>query len=213
MTDSSAATSDPPVSPKRHRPRWLLAILLVVTLVALGAAVDRGEFRAIDRWGYQHRVSQSRVLQPLTDPAGVSASALIACTALFRLRSRKKIGAIWLAAFAASLVIEIVGKATVETPFAAPNTLVGTSIHQGSFPSGHTMRAAALAGLLTTAWPRLRLVFVLWAAGTIVLIEVSAMHSTSEVLGGLLGGLALIAAASAAGGTRSEPSPSTPLIE
>ena len=91
------------------------------------------------------------------------------------------------------------------TPFAAPNTLIGTSITQGSFPSGHTMRAIVLAGALATAWPRFRWLAILWAAATVALIEISGMHSPSEVVGGVLGGLALIGAAWAAGGMRSQP--------
>jgi len=208
-TDAVSADSDvaAPFRP-RHLPlwRWFVPLSLLVGLVALGAAVDRGTLHSVDRWGYEHRASDPAALQPLTDPAELTVSALILFAALVGLRKRKRVATVWLAVYAVSLGTEIVGKALVTTPFAAPNTLVGTSITQGSFPSGHSMRVIVLAGALATAWPRSRWLAALWASATVALIEVSGMHSPSEVFGGVLGGLALIGAAWAAGGMMSEPS-------
>ena len=70
------------------------------------------------------------------------------------------------------------------------------------------MRAIVVAGAVATAWPRVRWLAFAWAAFTTVMVELSGMHTPSEVLGGILGGLAIVTTVWAFGGTRRDRSPS-----
>ena len=176
----------------RHS-RWLVPAALLAGLVALGIAVDAGELHSIDRYGFQH-------LQPLrgsgwrhlTDPVEAPVAALLMAIALLGLRARRPLAVAWAAAFAASFAIELIGKSVIERPFANPSHSLWTV--QGSFPSGHTMRAVVVAGALAAAWPQYRRALLVWAAATALLVELTGMHVISEVAGGLLAGLALVTA-------------------
>ena len=185
--------------------RWLIPAFLLIALVALGIAVNEHGMHWLDHYAYHGQPLRSDRLRFLTDPAEVPVAALLLLAALIKLRDQPRLVALWIGAFGASLVIEVVGKAVVERPFAATNTFLGTSIIQGSFPSGHTMRAIVVAGAIATAWPRLRWLAILAAAFIALMVELSGMHSPSEVLGGILGGLAIVSAVSACGGTRTAP--------
>jgi membrane-associated phospholipid phosphatase len=187
--------------------RWSVPALLLASLVALGVMVNQGALHSIDHYAYRQQPIQHSNWQSWTDPAEIPFAALILLAALIKMRQRPRLVALWIAAFGASLVIEVIGKALVERPFAATNTFLGTSIVQGSFPSGHTMRAIVVAGAVGTAWPRLRWPAIAWAAFTAVMVEVSGMHSPSEVIGGILGGLAIVTAVWASGGTQRESPP------
>jgi membrane-associated phospholipid phosphatase len=76
--------------------------------------------------------------------------------------------------------------------------LTRPALHQGSlhirgfdnsFPSGHTLRAVVVAAALGGP------VAAVWAAVSIVLLELAGWHTPSDVAGGiLLGGLALLGA-------------------
>jgi len=207
VTDTTPVIPEVAAPRRRNRTmawRWLVPAFLLVAVVALGIAVNEHGMHWLDHYAYHRQPRHSGRLRFLTDPAEVPVAALLLLAALIKLRHQPRLVALWIAAFGASLVIEVIGKALVERPFAATNTFLGTSIIQGSFPSGHTMRAIVVAGAVATAWPRLRWLAILWAAFTAVMVELSGMHSPSEVLGGILGGLAIVSAVWACG-TRTAP--------
>jgi undecaprenyl-diphosphatase len=70
----------------------------------------------------------------------------------------------------------------------------------GSFPSGHTIRALLVATLVIAFRPALRAPALVWFVGAVVALVVVAAHTPSDVLGGLLVGLALVLAVRAAPG-------------
>lgn len=177
----------------RSAGRWAAPAALFVALAALGAAVERGAVRGIDRFGYAH-------LQPLhkgdwshlADVASpVIACALVAVAAL-RLRSDARLAAAWLAALGAGAAVELICKPIIEHPYPHPDEMPWLA-HEG-FPSGHAMRGVIVAGALSAAWPRARGVLVAWAVANAVLVEVTRMHVPSEVIGGVIAGLALATA-------------------
>lgn len=108
----------------------------------------------------------------------------------------------WMLVFAASIPIELAGKRLVLRPHVDADRLPWHA-HDG-YPSGHTMRGVILAGVLAAAFPRARLPLIVWAAANAALVETTGMHPLSEVVGGLLGGAALVACVWAARRTRAE---------
>jgi membrane-associated phospholipid phosphatase len=178
--------------------------VLFAAATALGLLVHDGDLRAVDHYGFTE-------LMPLrgtdwthtTDPVDAPIAALLMVFALVKLRERRAVAVAWAAVFAASFVVELIGKATIERPFATPGHLLGPA--NGTFPSGHTMRALIVAAAFSVAWPRACWLFALWAAATLVVVEMSGMHVISEVAGGILCGLALIACAWAALPRRPQP--------
>jgi membrane-associated phospholipid phosphatase len=70
-----------------------------------------------------------------------------------------------------------------------------------SWPSGHALRCALVAGALATAWPRLRIPLAIWLAAVVILLELVGGHTPTDLVGGLL--LAMVAAAGAVAVERS----------
>jgi membrane-associated phospholipid phosphatase len=180
----------------RSARRWAGPAALFVALAALGAAVEQGALRAIDRFGYAH-------LQPLhmgdwshlADAASPAVACALVAVAAVRLRSDARLVTAWLAALGLGAAIEAVCKPIVEHPYPHPDEVPWLA-HEG-FPSGHAMRGVIVAGALSAAWPRARGVLVAWAAANAIVVEVTRMHVPSEVIGGVLAGVALTTAAQA----------------
>lgn len=177
----------------RSAGRWAAPAALFVALAALGAAVERGALRGIDRFGYAH-------LQPLhkgdwshlADVASPAIACALVAIAALRLRSDARLATAWLAALGVGAAIELVCKPIVEHPYPRPDEMPWLA-HEG-FPSGHAMRGVIVAGALSAAWPRARGVLVAWAVANAVLVEVTRMHVPSEVIGGVIAGVALTTA-------------------
>lgn len=70
-----------------------------------------------------------------------------------------------------------------------------------SWPSGHALRCALVAGALGAAWPRLRLALGIWLVAVVVLLELAGFHTPTDLTGGLF--LAATAAAAAVAVERS----------
>jgi membrane-associated phospholipid phosphatase len=175
-------------------PAWVAAAALFAGLVVLGTAVRQGDLEVVDHFAYMH-------LQPLrkgswnllTTPAGPVAASLLVLAATVRIRPRPGVRGAWLLVLAASVALEVVGKRLVVHAHVDPERLPWIA-HDG-YPSGHTMRGILVAGALASAWPRARLPIIVWAVANAALVETTGMHPLSEVVGGLLGGMALIACA------------------
>jgi membrane-associated phospholipid phosphatase len=113
-----------------------------------------------------------------------SVLAAICCLVLWRRGERRAayaLGAAWIAGNA----VEVLCKSTLSRPLLHWNghALLGL---ESSFPSGHTLRAVLLAAAATAVWPAARRWLVLWAAATLVLLELDGFHVPSDIAGGLL---------------------------
>lgn len=100
----------------------------------------------------------------------------------------------WTVALALGFVAEIGTKLLVREPGSAGYHMFDLHL-DSSFPSGHTLRAVILAGMATTLWPSHRNWFVGAVALTAVLLQLTGWHLPVDILGGLVGGLALSALA------------------
>ncbi len=110
--------------------------------------------------------------------------ALAAGAALGR-RGRYDAAAAWPAAIALGTAIEVVCKQAIARPalFRHAGHVAG---FDSSWPSGHTLRILLVAAALAAAWPAARAALALWAAASLVLVEVSGMHTPSDIAGGIL---------------------------
>jgi membrane-associated phospholipid phosphatase len=169
-----------------------LAAVLFAALVILGAAVRQGRLESLDHFASMH-------LQPLrkgdwsllTAPAGPVAAPLLLLAGAMAVRRPARVRVAWILVFAAGVAIEVVGKRLVVRAHVNADRLPWHA-HDG-FPSGHTMRGVIVAGALAAAWPAARIPLVVWAVSNAALVETTGMHPLSEVVGGLLGGAALVA--------------------
>jgi membrane-associated phospholipid phosphatase len=172
-------------------PLRALAATLFAFLVILGAAVHQGRLEGLDHFASVHfQPLRKGDWSLLTAPAGPVAAPLLLLVGAVAMRRPARIRAAWLLVFAASVAIEIVGKRLVVRAHVDADRLPWHA-HDG-FPSGHTMRGVILAGALAAAWPRARVSLVVWAVANAALVETTGMHPLSEVVGGLLGGAALV---------------------
>jgi membrane-associated phospholipid phosphatase len=173
-------------------PAWALVATLFAALVVLGAGVRQSRLEAVDHFAYLH-------LQPLrkgdwsllTAPAGPLAAPLLLVAGAIAMRRPATVRVAWMLVFAASIPIELAGKRLVVRPHVDADRFPWHA-HDG-YPSGHTMRGVILAGVLAAAFPPARLPLIVWAAANAALVETTGMHPLSEVVGGLLGGAALLA--------------------
>jgi membrane-associated phospholipid phosphatase len=152
-----------------------------------------------------HSAWWEKVLDLWTYPGSalVSGAVVLAAFVAFRRRGRTRLGAIWLGAWFAANAIELAGKHELDRPslhWTEHGTRIAIASFQGSFPSGHTIRALLVAALAITFRPSLRLPVLAWFVVAVVALVVVAAHTPSDVLGGLLVGLALVLAVKAAPG-------------
>jgi len=136
------------------------------------------------------------VTEVVTLPGQVVLSLLLVLGAAWRLWTRGRVEAAvcWTAAWLVAVAVEVVLRHTLtrEPLYRHGMHLVG---FDASWPSGHALRSALVAGVLVTAWPRLRVPLGIWLVAVVVLLELAGFHTPTDVVGGLL--LATAAAASA----------------
>ena len=136
------------------------------------------------------------VAQIVTLPGQVVFSLLLVGVAAWRLwtRGRQEVAVCWLAAWLVAVPVEVVFRHTLtrEPLYRHGMHLVG---FDSSWPSGHALRCALVAGALATAWPRLRIPLAIWLAAAVILLELAGLHTPTDLAGGLL--LATAAAAGA----------------
>jgi len=196
--------------------------------VILAVLVDVGALTHIDQWAVDHAMplagggsSAPTTLESIVPllhapfhpigvgvaevvllPGQVILSLLLVLAAAWRLWRRGRIEAAvcWTAAWFVAVAVELVFRHTLtrEPLYRDGVHLVG---FDSSWPSGHALRCALVAGALATAWPRLRIPLAIWLAAVIVLLEVAGLHTPTDIVGGLL--LATVAAAGAVAVERS----------
>jgi membrane-associated phospholipid phosphatase len=191
------------------------ALLLAAAFGTLAGLVAAGTVERLDQWAVDHampgahltsgRPTVADALVPLrhvhwhgalhvftelvTVPAAFTPATVLlvlACLALPLVSA-----AIWAAVYVFGNAVEELTKTTLTRP-----TLHAHAVHvaafDNSYPSGHTIRSVLLAGVVAAAWPRLRFPAAIWAACTIVLLEIGGLHVPSDLVGGLLLAIALV---------------------
>lgn len=142
------------------------------------------------------------IAEIVTLPGQVVISFLLVVAAARRLwtRGRVESAVCWIAAWFVAVAVEVVFRHTLtREPLHRHGVhLVG---FDASWPSGHALRCAIVAGALAAAWPRLRVPLAIWLVAVVVLLELAGFHTPTDVVGGLL--LATAAAAGAVAVERS----------
>jgi membrane-associated phospholipid phosphatase len=181
---------------------------------ALAVLVAAGALSGADQWAVDHlmpgrpgtqpgpptlaeaavpllHASWTPVLDAVANVVTLPAQALIAsalaavCCLVLSRRGRRRAALVWGIAWIAGNGVEVLCKSTLDRPLLHAGGVALTGL-QSSYPSGHTLRSILLAALVATIWPAGRRWAFLWAAATLVLLELDGFHVPSDILGGLL---------------------------
>ena len=204
------------------------AVGAAAAFVALAGLVSSGALTGLDRWAAEHAMPLAGVVsrppttlesivpllhaafhpvgvavtQIVTLPGQLVVSLLLVIAAAWRLWKRGRIEAAvcWTAAWLVAVAMEIGFRHTLtrEPLYRHGVHLVG---FDASWPSGHALRCALVAGALASAWPRLRIPLGIWLVTVVVLLELAGFHTPTDLVGGLL--LATAAGAAAVAVERS----------
>jgi membrane-associated phospholipid phosphatase len=139
--------------------------------------------------------------QVVTLPGQVVLSFMLVAVAARRLwkRGRVEAAVCWTGAWLFAVAIEVAFRHTLtRQPLDRHGVhLVG---FDASWPSGHALRCALVAGALAAAWPRSRIPLGIWLVAVVALLELGGFHTPTDLVGGLL-----LAAAAAAGAVAGGP--------
>lgn len=94
----------------------------------------------------------------------------------------------WVAVWAVAIGTELISEALVSHKsflLTSPYGVVRPVPYENSYPSGHAIRAALLAALASRLFPRLGPYCVVWTATVAVGLELGAVHTPTDILGGL----------------------------
>lgn len=132
----------------------------------------------------------------VTAPASIVLSLLLtgACCAVLYRRGRPRAAKAWAAAWLAGNAVEELCKSTLTRPALYRHGL-HVAAFDSSYPSGHTIRSLVVAAAVAATWPAARPWVAGWAAASLVLLEVDALHTPSDIAGGVLVSVLLVAAA------------------
>lgn len=143
-------------------------------------------------WGERWQGGVAVATNVLTAPAAfliATAVVAVACRTVGG-RAAVALGAIYIA----GNVVEVLVKSTLTRP-----RLYAHGLHvagfDSSYPSGHAIRVVLLAAAVSAAWPRARVAAGTWAAATVVFLELGGWHVPSDIVGGVLLALGLVATA------------------
>jgi membrane-associated phospholipid phosphatase len=185
---------------------------LAAAVIALGALVDGGHLAPLDRFARAHlaplqsgpagrgRGEPLQLLAGGTDAvitaAGIAVSVIMMALAGRRLvaSGRGQLAVLWASALTMGFAVEVAGKAFVDQRLPDHRVIcrgLGAGGFDASFPSGHALRAMVLAGVATTLWPHLRMRFVAAALAVALALQLNGIHALSDIVAGVLAGLAL----------------------
>lgn len=200
-----------------------VAVAALVALLALAIVVASGAATPVDQFAVDHLMpglypyvgganglafahgfpgtawNPNRIVNRIADavvlPATpVPATALVVVALALAWRRVRALR--WAVAYALVVLAEIVGKSIVHRAALYTIAAYGTQHlwkFDSSFPSGEAARAAFLAGLVLTAWPRIGVVACIWAIAVAVLLVAAGTHTPSDVAGGVCLGVAAVA--------------------
>jgi membrane-associated phospholipid phosphatase len=192
--------------------RLLPIAALSVAVTALAVLVDRGRLASLDRFARANlsplqagpagrgRGEALQLIAGATDAlitvAGIAVSVILVGLAARRLvaSGRPRIALLWASALTAGFAVEMAGKAFVAQQQPDHRVIcrgLGAGGFDASFPSGHALRAMVLAGIATALWPHLRMRFVAAALGIALALQLNGVHALSDIVAGVLAGVAL----------------------
>lgn len=186
------------------------ALLLSGAFAALAVAVSAGAFTRVDQWAVDHLMpggsfhrSETRMVDGLVPllhsgwGSGYSVAANIVtlpASFLIALAIVVACSRILGVALVAAVGVEVICKELLTKP-----ELYDGSFHiaafDTSFPSGHALRTVLVAAAVAWRWPRARVLAIVWAIASIVLLLLAGWHTPTDLAGGvLLAALALLGA-------------------
>jgi undecaprenyl-diphosphatase len=205
VTDSRTPTLDPPNDPPDRIDLRAAAVLVAVLLVGLAVLglVVRGGALTIDTslppWIMSWYPSGATDLFDTLGTLPVFGAVMVAGAIVSVLTHRPGMSA----AFAVGLCVEIPAalvKLIVDRPRPPASTEIEAFITAASYPSGHTVRAVLMAGLIVAAvaWTRrpgaVRFVATIVGVALVAFVGLariaSGQHWPTDVLGGLMLGVA-----------------------
>jgi membrane-associated phospholipid phosphatase len=137
-------------------------------------------------------------IELFTVPASATVAALVFLlgAGVLRRRGEARLALLAIGALVAANVVELLVKGVLERPalFALDGGhRVHTTGFDDAFPSGHAARALLVAALCAVVWPRLTRPAFAWALLTLPALEVAAFHVPSDILGGAILAVTLLA--------------------
>jgi membrane-associated phospholipid phosphatase len=188
-------------------------VALAVAYATLAVLVAVGAFTRVDQWAVDHLMPSASfghgrpgwleaavplLHQRFDSPLAVAADIVTLPAAA--LVSLAIVVAAWrvaglglLAAWAAGSAVELLCKHVLVRP-ALYDGAFHVAAFDGSFPSGHALRAVLVACVVARMWPRARLAAIVWVVASVVLLQLAGWHTPTDLAGGLLlGGFAALA--------------------
>jgi membrane-associated phospholipid phosphatase len=186
-----------------RRPR--LAAAGIVSVTALAVLVGVGALTRLDQFAVSHVMpwlhprkhamvtlrglvlprlhgpAAHLVLELFTYPAAFLPSLLLVLFAVRRLPRSE--GVAWCGVWLAGNAVELAGKLTLVRP-ALFHHHVHVTTFDSSLPSGHTIRAFVVAGVVAACWTRGRFAYA-WAAAVAPTLVVSGAHTPTDVAAGI----------------------------
>jgi hypothetical protein len=139
--------------------------------------------------GHRHLREFTEIL--LLPAAPVVAAILMGVlSVLFYRRGRISSAIIWPAVLAVGFAVELLAKLVVSQDHSNAWGLLGLSL-DSSYPSGHMLRAILLIFAATSLWPRFSSLVIVVFCGVGFMLLVNGWHTPTDIVGGMLIGLAL----------------------
>jgi membrane-associated phospholipid phosphatase len=184
------------------------AVLPAGAFAALAVAVSAGAFTRVDQWAIDHLMpggsfhggktplidglvpllhthldsGYSVAVNIVTLPASflIALAIVVACSRLLGV------------ALVAAVAVEVICKEVLTKPALYDGSFHITAFDT-SFPSGHALRTVLVAAAVTLRWPHARVLTIVWAIASIVLLLLAGWHTPTDLTGGvLLAALALL---------------------
>jgi membrane-associated phospholipid phosphatase len=177
------------------------ALRYAAGFVVLAMLVEATDFDRLNAFAVRHlqpfaagkgHPRLNAVAELVVSPAAPTTAALVivALAAWLWLKRRRAEALAWPAALVAAYAVELGSKLVIGQHRSGVWHGYGLTL-DSSFPSGHMLRAILLTGAVSALWPRLRRPLVWWCAAVAVCLLVSGWHLPTDIVGGILAGLAL----------------------
>jgi membrane-associated phospholipid phosphatase len=193
---------------------WWSAAFVVLAMLVQATDFDRLNSFAVRHLepiapGHGH-ANLNALAEAIVSPGSPATSALIigAAAVLLWRHGRRREAVAWPLAYLAAIVIEVICKLLIEQHRSGVWHGFGLTF-DSSFPSGHMLRAILITGAVSALLPRLRPLLAAWCVAVGICMLLTGFHLPTDIVGGILAGMALATAAEAAG-VRPSSSPSSP---
>src|SRR5436305_12329865 len=185
------------------------ALIYAAAFVVLAVLVQATDFDRLNGFAVHHlqpiaggkgHPRMADAAETLIAPGAPGVAALVIGLAAIGLwlRGRRRAALTWPVALAAAIVVEIVSKVLIGQHRSGVWHGFGLTF-DSSFPSGHMLRAILMAGAVAALVPALRFALAWWCAAVAVCLLVTGWHLPTDIVGGILAGMALLFWAEALG--------------